>query len=842
MPIEPIIIRTLHDGLNVKDDPADPALSEGVTAECLGFDLTVGGKLQVAGGNSADHDLSDYLPSGTIQCSQVVYMLGSRYVLATTGSGLYANAALIDGSFKGRFKALVFGGNIYLCNGSLARRYDGTTCTRWGIAPPVVGPTITPGDNIYCVIDDMEDTTDWIANAADCVVADEGTIVKADDHSCKITMAAAGTGSTYREIEIDASVLDDDSESPDEDLVELWFYVDDLTAVSGLKIYFDLNDGSFESDFFSYAWTFYGYESQQILPSAGKSAEVVPEQSIELPVDIPGYTVTGGGGHWDSSGYTYGEFGYPEQTLNWVTDPVSVTPTTLTSKMSISRSNIEELFPELKTFLSTMLTLYKPTNLVELNSQTWIKLQVPKSYFQRTGSADYDWSNVVSVKLEVTATDAVNVYIDQIQVAGGGNLNGDYYFMYGWARADSEGNIQHYSGPARAADGTLHIQGPITFTRQMVDYATRVASTDPQVNACVFYIIGGNLTSWRVLYVLLDNDTDSGSFIAGEDDCYRNMISLRNDPAPAGRDMIFHKNAIWMVGFDNYPNMVRKSDISIEGDILLEAFPGRNAYIPTGAGGPLTSINVLNRQIVVRGQDGEWVMDISDPVDYSSVIQDEVVGKGSLSMDGVMNLGEAVIYPAAGAFVQSNGSSRTLILPQAAPVITAAGMAKAVAAFNNYEGYFSFLDQNLVQRTAKLDLLSGILRVCYQNGLKYDWLFVDSETGIVYGVTDGRVVRIDYGYTNAGAELDCALTTKVFSVPGQVVTWKRVVFDHLTNGQWLHAEVYIDRTLVAHNLFKSDTKTRHYFDFGPVSGNEFQLRLWGQYKALAEIYLPIKVY
>lgn len=788
-----INIKTLHDGLNLKDDLADLSLPEGVTSECVGFDLTVGGKLQVAKGNTTDHDLTDYLPIGNTQCSQVIYMDSIRYVLATTEDGLYSNAILVDADFTGRFKALTFGSNIYLINGSLARRFDGTTCYQWGITPPVAMPTLSVGANTTKDIDTMEDTTDWITNASGCVVSDEGTIVKAGSHSCHIAMAAVGEGSTYRDIALDLSTLGS-ANSSDDDLIRFWVYIDDLTKLNYLRLLFDVSDGNFNQDFYSYEWNFYGADSQLIRSVIGGSAEVITENEPVAPSKF----------------------------------------------VSIKNDNIEDVL-KIRSFNGQNIELYQTTDLSKVTSGVWVKLHVPKSSFIRTGISTADWSNVVTVGLEVGSNDAVNVYVDQIQLIGGGKLLGIYYFMYGWARVDVGGNVLHYSGPARAADGTLDIHGPATFERQPLEWSTRIPSTDPQVNACVIYVIGGNLTEWYVLDVILDNLTTTGQTVNGEEDCYRKMISLRNDPAPAGLDMVLHRNSIWMVGFTDLPNVIRKSDISPDGDILIEGWPARNAYIPTGSGSLLTSIDVLNRQVVVRSLDGEWVLDISNPSDYSSVSQDEVVGKGCLSRDGVMRFGSSVIYPAAGAFVESNGSTRSLVMPETSPVITSSGVANAVAVFNNFEGYFSFIDNQGLDRTAKLDLYRGSPRIAYQNNKSYTWLFVDSNTGIVYGILDGAVVRLNYGYDDRGNQLECQLTSRIFTV-GKDAVWKRMSFFHLTNNQWLHIDGYVDDIHVGHQTFKSSVRKECRFDFGPVSGERFQFTIWGQYSDLVEIYLPLRLY
>jgi len=163
-----IVINNLNDGINVKNDPS--ALPEGGVVDAVGFDLSKEGVLEVCQGLAAN-DVAALVPSGEKQWMAKVYLGTDLYVLVTTADGLYANGVLVDADFRGRFKALPFLNNIFLVNGSLARRFDGTAAFRWGIQAPTSVPTIAAGSYLEKAIDPLTALTEWIANQSDCTVS-----------------------------------------------------------------------------------------------------------------------------------------------------------------------------------------------------------------------------------------------------------------------------------------------------------------------------------------------------------------------------------------------------------------------------------------------------------------------------------------------------------------------------------------------------------------------------------------------------------------------------------------------------------------------------------------------
>ena len=123
-----ITITNLHDGVNIKSDPS--AISEGAVADIVGFDITKEGVLETSKG-VGPNDIDAFLPTN-VECFRIEYIGLNRYVLATTAIGLYSNGVLVKGGFSGKFASVSFINNIFLCNGHLAIRFDGTSLLPMG--------------------------------------------------------------------------------------------------------------------------------------------------------------------------------------------------------------------------------------------------------------------------------------------------------------------------------------------------------------------------------------------------------------------------------------------------------------------------------------------------------------------------------------------------------------------------------------------------------------------------------------------------------------------------------------------------------------------------------------
>ena len=200
--------------------------------------------------------------------------------LATTLAGLYANGVLVRAGFTGRFRCVNFGNNIYLVNGTLAIRFDGTACYQWGITAPTSVPTITPGTYLSTTIDTFEDATPWTAAQVGCIIADEATIVKSGTKSMKVTVAANAVGHSFVPFTTDLTKFSNGFDSSDKDYIRFWLYIDELENLESIALQFDVGDGSFLFDFLNY--TIRSTETRGGLQALGfgESANIITEDSI----------------------------------------------------------------------------------------------------------------------------------------------------------------------------------------------------------------------------------------------------------------------------------------------------------------------------------------------------------------------------------------------------------------------------------------------------------------------------------------------------------------------------------------------------------------------------------
>ena len=812
-----ITITNLNDGINVKSDPT--AIPDSGLQDCVGFDLTTEGIIRSAGG-LADNDIAAKLPTGPIQCVEIAYIQSDEYVLATTATGLYANGVLVRAGFTGRFKCVNFGSNIYLVNGTFAIRFDGTTCYQWGITAPTSVPTITAGTYLSNPIDTFEDATTWAANQVNCVIANEAVIVKEGTNSMKVTVAASAVGYSYVPFTTDLSKFSDGSDSSDKDYIRFWLYIDELKNLESVSLQFDVGDGSFLFDFLNYTITSTETEGGLQALGLGASANIIAEDSIVASRN----TVEDQEIYWQYSDLRY----------------------KLTTKKTVpvTRNTGGALVdPELG---DQILSFWTPSSLYSIRSGAWLDIKIPKDKFNQNGDGSKGWDDITNVRLVVRATSkgTVNVYFDTMELVGGSDLVGEYYFGYSYARRDSNNNILHESGAARANREIL-FSGPVKFDREPLEYAARPLSSDPQVNAGLLFAVGGGLSDFWIIAQINDNTTLADTLTGvGENQAERIIYSRHSEPAPAGTDLVVHQNKIWMVSDANYPRLLRSSDILGDGTLAPESWPTRNAYDLEGNSGNLMNINLVNQLPVVKGDSGEWLIQVLDATDYLQVKSKRISALGLIGQDAVVAFETSNIYASHGGFVESNAGQAQFILPEIQPLIDD-GMVSAKGINAGLVSYYTYTSTISGPRTAKIDLLKGKPRFANLNGFLLDWITVDVKTNQVYAIKDGEVYILDSGYTDEsapGKELLALLKSKAYQ-PGSLVAWNRMELIHNTGGVWYILDVYIDGTLKSSTPFRSSTRTvTNFRDFGPASGYSFQFRITGNYTQAGEIYLPIRIY
>jgi hypothetical protein len=819
---EPILINNLNDGIDVKSDPS--AVSEGGLVDCIGFDLTQEGVLHSASG-LADHDLISLLPVGSIQWFQIYYMGRAKYVLATTDLGLYSNGTLIDATFTGRFKGVVFLNNIFMVNGNKAVRFNGTTCYQWGITAPNTMPTIAATDYLSTVLDAFESVTTWTANQVSCTVSLEAAIYKEGAKSMKVNVAASTTGYSYKPITADGTLFSNGNVCTDSDYFRFWLYVDNFENLDNITLLIDIGDGTFKNDYFIYTLVSPGKDEVTQLLGFGASVNAITEDTTGsiFPEDLSPTTQ------------------YSDAKLGWTDSEPSYT--TKTRTVTINKVTKQALVPSVVN--DQTLNFWQKSDLFKMKSATWKEVKIPKNLFVQHGDISKGWDSIVSVKVEITTTSsgAVNAYFDGMKFVGGSDLIGSYWFMYSWGRME-DGSVIHQSAPSRdQLTKQFNIFGPVSFDRHPLLYSARPLSADTQVNCGVLSAIGGSLVDFWEMAVIEDNTTLTDTlYDIGDKFATRVISNKNNEPAPGGKNVILFRNKIWMVGDLNYPGVLRSSDILMDGTIAPEAWPTRNAYEMAESTGALLHVGVVNKQLVVKGESGEWLVKVLDPTDYLQVGADRVSSMGLLGQDAVINLESSNIYPSQNGFVESDGNSARIVLPEIQPLIDSnISSAKGVNA--GLVNYFSYSTSAYGNRTAKIDLLRGKPRITNLIDCVFECLEYDKKANAVYGVFNGGVWRVDSGTINAsisGNELYCYLKSRSYRRGGKV-SWHRMEMRHNTNGVWFRVEFYIDDRLVVSTPFRSTTQTLSGFTFGPVSGYDFQFRILGNTTQPVTIYFPIRI-
>ena len=831
-----ITISNLNGGVDVKSDPA--AIAEDSLADCIGFDLTTEGTLNTVLG-VADNDISAHLPTDDIDWVRIEYINSTRYILATTATGLYSNGTLVRGGFSGRFASVSFINNIYLTNGSESIRFDGTTCYQWGITAPTSVPTISVGTHLSAAIEDFEDETDWVANlsgisgspgsvAADAVDFTEGT------QSLKFTLGVTYppyyhyTGSTYRVFTsaVDLTKFDTGEDSVDGDFISFDIKVDNMEYLYSITVSLDVGDGSFEEDYYTY--TVFAPEGAygSISVGTGQSSEVTPEQSAlttssTRPTYVAGSTIS------------------PE-------DAIPTSPSLALKKSTFiltqNTSPQTAITPQLD---YQSLTFWNEPDLLQLSSNVWQSVRIPKNAFIHVGDQTKTWGTVIGVKLDITfyGGHTVNVSIDNMKMIGGSDLEGNYWFLYSWGRTDGYGNIIHESSPARSGS-QFNIVGPVTFNRHPFVYSSRPLSSDPQVDCGVFYALGGSLVDFWAVLEVLDNSTTSGTiYEIGDTFVSRKLVSQQNFPAPAGYGLALYQNKIWMVGDSNHPNLLRSSDILIDGTVSPESWPDKNGYDLSNNHKPLLNITLLNKQMVVRGHFGEWNIRVLDATDYTAVQALRSTPMGCLGKDSIIDLEVSNIYPSNGGFIESDGNSAKFVLPEVQPLINEE-FENAIGANNGLISYFSYYHPNYGSRTAMVDLFRGKARVAHAYNISFDCMLVDPLSGQVYGLYDGVLYLLNKGRENVampGNELKLYIKSRTYRVESPAV-WQRMEVTHNTGGVWYRLETYIDDRFNISIPFKSTTRTKQYFKIGPVSGHDFHFEIKGDSTVAGKIYFPIRIF
>ncbi len=308
--------------------------------------------------------------------------------------------------------------------------------SQWGITPPPDGFTAAINALSTVTIDAMDNAASWTGTGA--ALADEATIKQQGTNSMKMTVAAATTGVAAKSITVDLSVYGSGVVSADEDFIYVWYRADHPENIEQIQLSFSLGGTTFASD----------YYSREVLGSAG------PYTSAELS----------------------------KQSVGLGSQPLTgpVLPAGDFSDTFVFGPNTSEAQQAVRLQESVAQTTVPNT------LDTWTLLRLPKSTFQRSGTAALDRGDVQAVRLTIrtAAGGGAVVYWDDLKLAGAYGLQGTYRYHV---------TYRNTATGTRSNGNPTAVVAP-NVTRQSVALAGLPVSADPQVDQVEVWRTVGNGT------------------------------------------------------------------------------------------------------------------------------------------------------------------------------------------------------------------------------------------------------------------------------------------------------------------------------------------------------------
>ncbi len=186
---------------------------------------------------------------------------GTRYRMAGAGGSVYANGASIKGSLTGSNIDMQFAaylGQIFFSRSTEKWKYDGTTVRPWGIA--------APGASTIAAVPISSSTKDFAtckSSESPAIASNEGTqsfVTDKDGNATSATQIIAdattfrGTSTRTLSAQTDYTTYSAGITASDDDVVEMYVKVDDPTFLDSVTLEIDVNDGTFNTFYYSYTW------------------------------------------------------------------------------------------------------------------------------------------------------------------------------------------------------------------------------------------------------------------------------------------------------------------------------------------------------------------------------------------------------------------------------------------------------------------------------------------------------------------------------------------------------------------------------------------------------------
>jgi hypothetical protein len=223
--------------------------------------------------------------TGAINAIQVYYWNGNRY--AYDGSSLYRGSTSIKTGFNGNrlaFNAMPpqpgLQDYLFVLGGGVAPfKIDPSgNITNWGIAEPPDGMGAANQSNDQFVIDTMNTATNWTGHQ-NCTVSSNSTEFKTGTASLEINPSAGPWRIKYAPSSpLNLAYYTNGDFSLPTDVIQFWIYFHGNFNVTWIELDFDVNDGTFQKDWYSYAIGF--------VSPLGQSRGKTPLHNVQTLLDF----------------------------------------------------------------------------------------------------------------------------------------------------------------------------------------------------------------------------------------------------------------------------------------------------------------------------------------------------------------------------------------------------------------------------------------------------------------------------------------------------------------------------------------------------------------------------
>jgi hypothetical protein len=620
------------------------------------------------------------------------------------------------------------------------------------------------------------------------------------------------------------------SASDEQDYIELNIRYSNIRDLTQIVISFDCNDGTFSADGYYY-----------LIPLESVSASVLtikPAESGLFPARWK--AVTPNANLKTSSRYNDAAvLGYTSPTYD-TNDGATFSPFTQAAESSG--------YPYVR------IPPGVPQRSVVADNDRWIRYRIHKSEFVRYGDTDgADWSTIrgISIASQAAPGKSAGIYVDYIHLRGGGKHNGQYYGMYAFAAADSEGNTIRLSGCSDISAIAEPDQQKILWTVE--------TSIDPQVNQRVLFITGGLLSDWYCAGKIDDNtSTTAQTSIADWE--YQDIIEnyypeMVNDQGIQIRDprdinvpqaftkVVNYQERIFGFGVAGQENYIWSSS-RMRGDDC----PELASIVATHKGEVIVNAIPTTNYLHLRGDIKERRLVLGDPGDFSTVALTPIEGDYAAvgPRDAGVSFGAQVVGISGNDIVISDGVSSRPLSEGLLDLVTETGVEdSSVTSLGRY--LFISLPTTDGDRTIMVDFINGVKPVYIWDRM-FTCLSANVATKRLYGLYDGDIWELlgCYGWREADDTLIEGTTFQIDTANlgiADFFTTEAVRMHYLGEPT---VNIYMDDSLInSHALTSVTTKTEKRMGAGKnAAGRYLKLDITGTSEAenYPSIYLPILIF